>query len=283
MLATSYAYCENLARREAVNFFHAFRLLPRPQRRAMCALYAFLRIADDLSDGHGTPAEKRAWLTDWRRQLDEALAGHYIHRLHAALHHTVSVYGIPRQHLDAVLDGVEMDLEPVAFAHFADLYQYCYRVASAVGLACIHIWGYSDRRAEGYAESAGVAFQLTNILRDLAEDAGRGRIYLPREDLDRFGYSAEQLLRGECNESFRRLMHFQVQRAHGYYEAALPLRDLLTPPGRAVFLVMFRTYRGLLDAIKRRRYDVFSGRVRLSLGHKILLAARALPVRWGWA
>jgi phytoene synthase len=248
----------------------------------MCALYSFLRVTDDLSDGPGTPAEKRGPLADWRRRLDQALKGQYSHPLHSAFHHTMSVHGIPREYLEAVLDGVAMDLEPVVYATFADLYGYCYRVASAVGLACIHIWGFQDAQAKKYAESSGIGFQLTNILRDLGEDAARGRIYLPQEDLDRFGYTADQLRQGQQDERFRDLMRFQVERARGYYEAAGPLRDLLAPPGRAVFLVMSRTYRGLLEAIERRQYDVFSRRVRLSLGYKLWLAARALPVRWGW-
>src|SRR5262249_51431274 len=202
------------------------------------------------------------------RQLDLALAGSYTHRLHAALHHTVRAYGIPSQYLIDVLDGVGMDLEPVRYATFADLYPYCYRVASAVGLACIHVWGFEGDEAKAPAEAAGIAFQLTNILRDLAEDAARGRVYLPREDLERFGYAEEQLRRGERDERFRRLMRFQVERARSYYEAARPLAGLLRPAGRAVFLVMACTYRGLLEAIERRDYDVFSGRVRLSRWHK---------------
>jgi phytoene synthase len=281
-LAESYTYCENLARREAANFYPAFRLLPRPQRLAMCALYAFLRVTDDLGDGPGTAAEKRGPLAAWRRQMDQALRGQYSQPLHAAFHHTVETFGIPRDYLEAVLDGVEMDLQPVAFATFGDLYGYCYRVASAVGLACIHIWGFEDGEARKYAESAGIGFQLTNILRDLGEDVGRGRIYLPQEDLDRFGYTAEQLHRQQRDGGFRELMRFQVQRARGYYEAGLPLTRLLTPPGRAVFLVMWRTYRGLLDVMEQRDYDVFTRRVRLSLGHKLWLAVQALPVRWGW-
>jgi phytoene synthase len=280
-VADSYAYCERLARREAGNFYHAFRLLPRPQRRAMCALYAFMRVADDLSDGPESIPEKRALLDDWRRRLDWALAGTYTHRLHAAFHHTVRTYGIPPKYLVDVLDGVGMDLEPVRYDTFTDLYPYCYRVASAVGLACIHVWGFDRPEAKDFAEAAGIAFQLTNILRDLAEDAARGRVYLPREDLDRFGYTEDQLRRGERNESFRQLMRFEVERARGYYEAAQPLAGLLRPAGRAVFLVMARTYRGLLEAIARRDYDVFSGRVRLSRWHKMWLALRALPVRWG--
>jgi phytoene synthase len=281
-LEQSYAFCEKLARREAANFYPAFRLLPRPQRHAMCALYAFLRITDDLADGSGTAAEKRGSLSDWRRQTDQALRGQYSQPLHAAFHHTVDTFGIPREYLEAVLDGVEMDLQPVVYATFPELYGYCYRVASAVGLACIHIWGFEDGQAKKYAESAGIGFQLTNILRDLGEDAARGRIYLPQEDLDRFGYTAEQLRRRQRDERFRDLMRFQVERARGYYEAALPLRPLLTPPGRAVFLVMWRTYRSLLDVMERRDYDVFTRRIRLSLGHKLWLAVQALPVRWGW-
>src|SRR5438105_3636026 len=202
MLVRSYAYCERLARREAGNFYHAFRVLPRPQQRAMCALYAFLRVTDDLADAPGPAADKRARLADWRRQLTAALDGHDRHRLHPALRHTVQSYHIPRQYLDDVLDGVAMDLDPVHYPTFGDLYRYCYRVASAVGLACIHIWGFTDEQAKAYAEAAGVAFQLTNILRDLGEDAGRGRVYLPREDLERFGYGEDDLRAGVRHDRF---------------------------------------------------------------------------------
>jgi phytoene synthase len=282
-LARSFAYCERLARRAAGNFYPAFRLLPGDQRRAMCALYAFMRVADDLADAPGDAASRRGPLEAWRRQLGGALAGDYRHPLHPALHHTVTCYGIPRAYLDAVLDGVGMDLDTHRYATFADLYPYCYRVASAVGLCCIHVWGFADDAAVPYAEAAGVAFQLTNILRDLGEDAGRGRVYLPQEDLDRFGYGADDLCAGRRDDRFRALMRFEVGRARAYYDAASGLGRLLSPPGRAVYLMMSRTYRGLLDAIERRDYDVFSGRVRLGRFHKLWLAARALPVRWGWA
>jgi phytoene synthase len=282
LLADSYAHCERVARRQAANFYHAFRLLPPDQRRAMCALYAFLRASDDLTDGPGEAESKRAPLAEWRRQLDRALAGDYTDRLHPALHHTAATYSIPHEYLTAALDGVGMDLDTPRYATFTDLYGYCYRVASVVGLACIHIWGFSADRAKEHAEAAGIAFQLTNILRDLGEDAARGRVYLPAEDLERFGYSPEQLARGERNEDFRRLMRFEAERAYQYYEASRPLADLLRPPGRAVFVVMSRTYRGLLDAIVRRDYDVFSRRVRLSTWRKLWLAAQALPIRWGW-
>jgi phytoene synthase len=175
-----------------------------------------------------------------------------------------------------------MDLLPVCYATFAELYRYCYRVASAVGLACIHIWGFMDDRAAAYAESAGIAFQLTNILRDLREDAAQGRVYLPQEDFIRFRYDVERLYRFERDDRFRALMRFQVDRARGYYDAARPLFALLPPPGRAVFQVLLRTYRGLLDAIEKRDYDVFSRRVTLSGWHKLGLIVRAVPTRLGW-
>jgi phytoene synthase len=279
--AQSYAFCERLARRAAGNFYHAFRILPADQRRALCALYAFLRVADDLGDGPEPLDVKRRSLARWRAGLDAALGGEYRHALFPALHHAVERYAIPRRHLEEVLDGVDMDLAITRYDTFADLYSYCYRVASAVGLACIHVWGFADPRAGEHAESAGVALQLTNILRDLGEDAARGRVYIPREDLDRFGYPPEGLTRGVRDERFRALMRFQAGRAYRYYDAAAPLAGLLPPAGRAVFLVMLRTYRGLLDEIVRRDYDVFSGRVRLSGFYKLWLAARALPVRWG--
>ncbi len=279
----SYTYCEDLSRREAANFFHAFRLLPTDQRRAMCALYSFLRIADDLADGPGPVAEKREAVVGWRRQLHQALGGDYHHPLHAALHHAVERFGMPVACLEAVLDGVAMDLEPVRFNTFADLYLYCYRVASAVGLSCIHIWGFEEEKAKVHAEAAGVAFQLTNILRDLGEDAARGRLYLPREDLERFGCDEARLLAGERDGPFRELMRFETARARSYYEAAEPLAPLLPPAGRVVFLVMLQTYRSLLDVMARRDYDVFSRRVRLGRLHKLWLVARALPLRWGLA
>jgi phytoene synthase len=278
----SYLWCEQLARRAAGNFYHGFRLLPATQRLGMCALYSFMRIADDLADDGGPPEARRQALADWRQQLDDALGGVYRHPLHAALHDTVDRFVVPRRHLLDVLDGVEMDLDTTRYETFADLYRYCYRVASAVGLACIRIWGCTAEAALAPAEAAGIALQLTNILRDLGEDATRGRIYLPREDLERFGYGEEDLHTRRQGDSFQELMRFEVERARRYYDAALSLTDFLPPPGRAVFLVMLRTYRGLLDVIVRRGYDVFSRRASLSRWHKLWLAVRVLPLRWGW-
>jgi phytoene synthase len=281
-LADSYACCERIARTQAANFYHAFRLLPRPQRLAMCALYAFLRIADDHADDPAPPDERRTRLRDWRDGLTAALRGEFTHAIHPALADTVTRHGIPAELLHAALDGVEMDLERKRYETFAELYQYCYRVASVVGLACIHIWGFRDETAKQYAEWAGIALQLTNILRDLREDVQRDRIYLPREELRHFGYSEDELRHGERNEAFARLMEFQTERAADYYRRSEPLAALLPAPGRAVFLVMHRTYRGLLEAIVRRRYDVFTTRVRRSRWWKLWQVLRVLPVRWGW-
>lgn len=282
-LAQSYAFCQQLTRREAGNFYPAFCILPRDQRLSMCALYAFMRIADDLSDSAEEVPVKRRQLAQWREDLRRSLTGEYRHELHPALHDTVRHYAIPARYLEDVLDGCEMDLEPVCYATFADLKLYCYRVASAVGLACIHIWGFSNERAKEYAEQAGYAFQLTNILRDLREDAERGRVYVPADELARFGCHPIDLKAGRMDDAFRELMRFQVARARGLYESAWPLLALLSRPGRAVFLVLARTYRALLGEIERRDYDVFTTRVRLSTWRKLGFVLSALPVRWGWA
>jgi phytoene synthase len=280
-LQPSYAYCEHLARREAGNFFHAFQVLPRPQRRAMCALYAFMRHTDDLADGPDTEDLKRSALKQWRADLHAALGGEDRHPLHLALRHTLTRFAVPVEYLDTVIDGCETDLGPVRMPDFATLYRYCYRVASAVGLCCIHIWGFHGEAAKLPAEHAGIALQLTNILRDLPEDVARGRVYLPAEDLDRFGCGPGYL--GQSNDpAFRVLMRFQADRARHYYRLAEQLTPLLEPPGRAVFQVILRTYRGLLDEIERRDFDVFRERVRLSPWRKAALVLRALPVRWGW-
>lgn len=279
-LGDSYRHCEDLARRTAGNFYPAFRVLPREQRLAMCALYAFMRITDDLADEPDPLDNKRRKLAAWRQWLHRALAGEFHHSSHPALADTVHKYRIPVQYLEDVIDGVEMDLDPIRFATWPELERYCYRVASAVGLCCIHIWGFRNEAAVPLAVQAGHAFQLTNILRDLKEDAAGGRIYLPTEDLDRFGYTEAMLRGGTRNEAFRELMRFEIARARSLYETAWPIVPLLDRPGRAVFLAMARTYRGLLDIMERRDFDVFSQRVSVPKWKKAWNVVRSLPVRF---
>lgn len=273
----SFAYCRRAVARSGSNFALAFRLLPPAQRRGMDALYAFMRATDDLSDEPGD--DKGPKLAAWRTGLSAALRGEYSHPLHPALHHTVRTFGVDPAHLFAVIDGVEADLKPVRFASFAELQPYCYRVASAVGLACVPIWGCHDPRAATFAESAGIAFQLTNILRDLGEDAARGRVYLPADEIERFGCPpAEWPKQGE---RFRELMRFQAARAWEFYAKGDELTPLLPPPGRAVFRVMAGTYQALLGEIERRGFDVFTARVRVPRWRKALVLAGAVPARLG--
>ena len=203
-LQASYAHCQTLTRQAARNFFYSFLVLPRGKRRAMCALYAFLRETDDIGDSDKPLEVRRAELGAWRESLAAAVAGHAQPPILPALVDTVSRYQIPPQYLYDCIDGVEMDLSDRSYETFADLEAYCYKVASAVGLACIHIWGFRDSSAIEPACQLGVAFQLTNILRDLKEDAQRGRVYLPQEDLRRFNYSREDLFAGRARRAFRR-------------------------------------------------------------------------------
>ena len=277
----SFAACREIVRRSASNFSLAFRLLPPAQRRAMDALYAFMRLTDDLSDEPGEVNEKRSKLTTWREALAAALAGEYSHPIHPALHRTVVDFAIGPKYLFEVIDGVESDLEPVRFATFAELVPYCHRVASAVGLACLPVWGCRDPRAAAPGEAAGIAFQLTNILRDLGEDRARGRVYLPLDELERFDCPPESW--SERGPRFRELMRFQVERAERFYAEADELNVYLSPSGRAIYRVMFRTYRGLLKEIVRSDFDVFARRVRVPQWKKAAIFASAWPVKWGWS
>jgi squalene synthase HpnC/squalene synthase HpnD len=280
LLPASYIYCHQLTRVAARNFYYAFQVLPRQQRKATEALYAFMRVTDDLADEPGEVEVKRIALNEWRQRLERALKGEYSHPLHPALHDIVRRFEIPPQYLYEAIEGATMDLEPVRFAGFDELYRYCYRVASTVGLACIHIWGFADEKGKEYAEAAGIAFQLTNILRDLGEDLDRGRIYLPQEDWGRFDCPPEMWR--QRGNNFRRMMIFQAERARSYFRKSAPLAGLLTPAGQAVFGAMTRIYRGLLEKIERLDYDVFTRRVRLSRWQKLRALLLAFPVRWGW-
>lgn len=275
-LATSYACCRQVTRRTASNFYYAFLVLPRPKRRAMCALYAFSRLTDDLGDNPGPIEQRREALARWRRSLERGLMGDFDAPIFPALLDTIERYDLPVARLHELIDGVEMDLERSEYQTFDELRDYCYKVAATVGLCCIHIWGFRDPAAIEPAVQCGIAFQLTNILRDLKEDAAAGRVYLPQDDLRRFGYSVDDLRRGVVDSRFRDLMRFQIERAEGFYRDAASLEPWLAPDGRLVFGAMTSIYRGLLDEIKRAEGDVFRRRIRLTAWRKLRLAGRWL-------
>jgi phytoene synthase len=279
VLAASYAHCSRLARKAASNFYLAFWLLPRTKRRAMCALYAFLRRADDIGDSAAPIDERRAELNAWRSMLDRAFAGHFADPLLPALVDTVERHAIPREYLYDALDGVAMDLDDRAYETQAELEQYCYRVASVVGLACIHIWGFRSAAALEPARRCGLAFQWTNILRDLGEDAARGRVYLPLEALRRQGFDAQELIAGVADTRFDAVFAEQIAITRGQYRAAAELPDFLTADGRRVFAAMYATYRDLLDRVERAGRDVLVRRVRVPTWRKMQLAAQALVNR----
>lgn len=281
-LAASYAWCRALARKTAGNFYYSFLTLPADQFRSMCALYAFMRVTDDLGDS-GQPASTRATaLAGWRSSLQRALAGENAdHPALPALADVVQRRSVPVEHLEAVITGVEMDLGPVELQTFEELERYCYHVAGAVGLACIHVWGFHDDRAVPAAIDCGTAFQLTNILRDLGEDARLGRTYLPRCDLEQFGLTPQDLAAEVRDERFQRLMRFEVDRARAYYHKSAPLLGYIAPSARAVLDAMQRIYGGLLLEIERRQFDVFSRRVQLSRWRKLSIAAGAVARWWG--
>ncbi len=286
-LAECYAVCRGIARREAKNFYYAFVALPKAKRNAICAVYAFMRHADDLSDDESRPHADR------RRELDQWLAAwHAAQRGEAtrdpvfiALRDTAQRYNIPPELLDQLVDGTTMDLGSDkhsterspgtldTYQTFAELYHYCYLVASVVGLVCIRIFGYSDGMAEQLAEETGIAFQLTNILRDVREDASRGRIYLPLEDLSRFGTSPEELVGlqdgSEIKPHHRQLLKFEASRAHHYYESAQKMLPLISPDSRPAMWVLVSIYSRLLDHVEAGNFDVFSAKIKVPTHEKL--------------
>jgi 15-cis-phytoene synthase len=282
-LQVSYKFCGALARREARNFYCAFLLLPAHQRRSMCALYAFLRHTDDLADEPAATIDKARALESWRRELDSALVGlRTAWPGFPALADTVARHAIPTDLLVKAIDGVSMDIEPHRLATYDDLTDYCYHVASVVGLCCLHIWGYRSEggTAERLAESCGIALQLTNIIRDVREDARNGRIYLPDEDLERFGVHEDELAgQGRPSLQLRKLLAFEGQRAYENYQRANRLVPLVDPVGRPVLKTIVGIYCSLLDEMARREYDVLDGRVSVPSWRKIAIALQAMASR----
>lgn len=276
-LAQSYAYCRKLTRKRARNFYWAFILLDRPRHDALCALYAFNRVCDDLVD------EPERWgarpgaeaLARWAEALSAALEGRYdSNPIWPALHDTVQRYQIPREYLFAMIEGMQADLHHRQPKDFAELYAYCYRVASVVGMSLLHVLGYRTPEAITYAEYCGVAFQLTNIIRDVGEDARRGRIYLPADELCAFQVAPADLTAPEPSPALRRLLQFQAQRAWGYYQAAAPLLDQVTPRCRPALSALIDIYAELLREIERRDYRVLAERIELPATRKLAVLIR---------
>jgi len=276
----SFDYCRKIAKEQAGNFYLTFHLLPKLKSDSMCALYAFMRISDDIADEPGEINSIRKALGDWREQTLGALNGQFTHPIHPAFALMVQRHQIPHQYLLDVLDGVEMDLDIHRYQTFEDLYKYCYRVASAVGLCCIHLWGFNSEKALLPAESAGIALQLTNILRDIKEDYARGRIYLPQEDMVWFDYDETKLNNKVRDECFFNLLDFQAKRAAKHYEQAQELTQYLDGNARGIFLAMLHTYKAILDKMQKNNFDLFNDRVRIGTFQKLCLLAKYLPYSW---
>ena len=274
-LETAYQECQQITRREARNFYYAFVLLPPARRRAIYVAYAFCRYCDDAVDSEASTEEKLARLGELRQLLEQCYQGQASGPVFTGLSQVVREYSIPREYFGEVLSGMEADLVKSRYQNFDELRQYCYQVASAVGLICIHIFGFKDARAEAHAIDLGLAMQLTNIARDVKEDLAFGRIYLPQDELARFGCTEEDLLSGEVNDPFRELMRFHTQRAREYFHSGFQLLPYLNPRSRACVGVLGRIYSGLLDRIETANYDVFNRRVSLSTSEKLAVMAQS--------
>lgn len=273
VLEQSYRECRAIARRRAKNFYYSFVLLPRAQRDAMCAVYAFMRYCDDLSDEPGSTREP---LERWRSALDRALRGQYDdHLTLPAFHDAVQRYKIPPHYFHEMIDGVSSDLRPRRVQSFDELYRYCYQVASVVGMTTIHVLGFDSPAALPLAEKCGVAFQLTNILRDVREDWDRGRIYLPEGDLRRFHVEPEELGAKTPTPAFRELMRFESARARAYYAESQALIGMVHQRSRSSLRALIGIYSGLLAKIEKSKYDVLSQRVALSPLEKFWIVIRA--------
>lgn len=293
MLDDAYAACRAIARREAKNFYYAFVALPLPRRNAICAVYAFMRQADDLSDDESIPRPERrirlnAWLDNWHSVCH---GGDTSNHIFLAVRDAVERFNIPLNLLDELVAGVSMDLDnediggdksdtPDTYATFADLYRYCYLVASVVGLVCIRIFGYTDPRAEKLAEETGIAFQLTNILRDVQEDSSRNRVYLSLEDLAAHNVPLESLLNRAASapptSKERALLADYAARAENYYRSADALLPLINRESRPALWVLVSIYHALLKRIEAADYDVFSQRASVPMPQKLVILAVGL-------
>jgi phytoene synthase len=266
------AYCEEKAAQSGSSFYYSFRFLPPERRRAIIALYAFCREVDDVVDEIADAALARLKLAWWRNEIDAVFSGKPQHPVALALQPSVAPFRLAREQFQSVIDGMEMDLQQTRYLDFAELERYCHHVAGVVGLMSAEIFGYQDPNTRGYARDLGIAFQLTNIIRDVGEDARRGRVYLPQEELAAFGVSDADLFQRRATPGFKALMAHQVARARSWYAralAALPRGDRRTQrPG----LIMAAIYRRLLDEIEHDGYRVLDQRVALTPLAKAWLA-----------
>lgn len=277
-LREAYAYCESVTRRSHSTFELAISLVFRPRRQALQAIYAFCRLADDAVDLPGRAVrEAKAAVEALRRRLRDAFDGKPDGPLFVALLDAARRFHIPLPRFEEIIDGVEMDLDRGRYPTFEALVSYCHRVASSVGLACVHVFGFRDKAALEAAVDLGIALQLTNILRDLKEDAARGRIYLPAEDLQRFGVTERDIIEGRRTPEFLELMKFEVARAREYFKRGERLFACLSRWIRPCPIAMACAYRRILDSIESHGYDVFTHRVSLTPSQRMLvLAATAL-------
>jgi phytoene synthase len=295
----AYSVCRGITRSAAKNFYYAFLVLPRHKREALCAVYSFMRRCDDITDDSGLPLpERRLKLDAWLDALHRAQQGEPTDDpILLALTDAQRRYQIPGGLLDELALGTAMDIEttaeledepgfagstaslPVRYKTFEDLQLYCYRVASVVGLVCIHVFGYRDPAAEPLAERCGLAFQLTNIIRDVKEDAAMGRVYLPEEDLAKFGLSASDLLTASDPARFRPLLNLEADRAREFYKAGDELIPMIAEDSQPGLWVLVNIYRKLLQEITDRQYDVFSGKVSLTVSEKLRILGRGFLQR----
>lgn len=280
IVSASYAECQRIARAAHSSFYLAFYGLRKEKRNALCALYAFMRLVDNVSDESATLESKRRGLARWRAMLDEAIAGNTEgHAILPALADTISRFEIPTRYFHDLILGAEMDLTVASYATFDRLSEYCYRVAGTVGLTCLHVFGFRDPRAPDLAERLGLAFQLTNILRDVRTDFEMGRVYIPAEDLERFGVRVEDL-RGPLTPALGNLLEFEAERAWRFYEEGAPLVQQVDSDSRATLGALIRTYSSLLARIEERGFDVFGSRVSLSKAEKVQYLLTAGIAGW---
>jgi 15-cis-phytoene synthase len=276
LLSDAQAYCTNLTKQSGSNFYYSFFFLPKARREAMYTVYAFCKAVDSAVDEPPPGSDPKEELRRWRAELDQAYGGEPTWPLMMSLAHHAKQLSIPKAYFEELIKGVEMDLATTRYGTFEELSLYCYRVASIVGLICLHIFGPTSAHAQDYAVDLGMAFQLTNILRDLGTDAAQGRIYLPQEDLIRYGYAEAELLGRKEDGRLRDLVRFEAQRARTYYAKAQAALACLPKKDRRALTVaeiMRAVYFRLLERIERPEHRVFGPRVRLSTSNRLAVAA----------